>query len=181
MSIEDKIRLQFARGDIDPELVGMPWRGFTVHGFIEMDCPLISHIDGNLYQGGCIDGTPLPTHFNYVVNLYVSEGYRLHQDATEVSHRFYDELGQDMSRVDDIAANVVRMAESGHVLIHCQAGLNRSGLVTARALMHQGKSASEAIDLVRSRSPHVLCNSDFEGFLRDNPVPAGTSQGPVPA
>lgn len=53
------------------------------------------------------------------------------------------------------------------VLIRCQAGVNRSGLVTALVLMIAGYTAHDAIELVRQRrSPLVLCNGHFEQWLR---------------
>jgi protein-tyrosine phosphatase len=52
------------------------------------------------------------------------------------------------------------------VLVHCQAGLNRSGVVVARALMADGMSAVEAVSLIRERrSPACLCNPAFERWL----------------
>jgi protein-tyrosine phosphatase len=52
-------------------------------------------------------------------------------------------------------------------LVHCQAGLNRSGVVVAYALMLNGMSAAEAIARIRERrSPAVLCNPQFERWLR---------------
>jgi protein-tyrosine phosphatase len=71
-------------------------------------------------------------------------------------------------------AAVVRAAEWAHqswssgqrVLIRCQAGLNRSGVVTALVLMLEGWSPREAIDLIRSRrSSLALCNDDFVQWL----------------
>jgi protein-tyrosine phosphatase len=54
------------------------------------------------------------------------------------------------------------------VLVRCQAGWNRSGLVTALALMKDGRKAKDAIDLIRARrSPHALCNADFVRYLED--------------
>jgi protein-tyrosine phosphatase len=56
--------------------------------------------------------------------------------------------------------------EKGKTLVHCQAGLNRSGLVAAVALMKLGRTADEAIKLLRdSRSPMVLCNDTFVSQL----------------
>lgn len=56
----------------------------------------------------------------------------------------------------------------GKVLIHCQAGLNRSGLTAALVLMADGYTADDAIRLLRDkRSPVVLCNQAFERFLRE--------------
>jgi hypothetical protein len=59
------------------------------------------------------------------------------------------------------------------VLIRCQAGLNRSGLLMALVLMKDGYSAVEAIDLIRKmRSEWALCNENFVKWLieRDNPT-----------
>ena len=52
------------------------------------------------------------------------------------------------------------------VLIRCQAGWNRSGLITALVLIKDGYTPSEAIRLIReNRSTHALCNRDFEEWL----------------
>ena len=52
------------------------------------------------------------------------------------------------------------------VLIRCQAGLNRSGLVTALVLIKDGYSAKDAIALMRDkRSKDVLMNPLFEEWL----------------
>lgn len=57
-------------------------------------------------------------------------------------------------------------AEGKRVLIRCQAGWNRSGLITALVLMLDGIPATEAIDLIRNkRSENALCNPDFVDFL----------------
>jgi len=54
------------------------------------------------------------------------------------------------------------------VLVRCQMGWNRSGLVTALALMKDGHQAKDAIDLIRARrSPHALCNADFVRYLEN--------------
>ncbi|HEY6679097.1 MAG TPA: dual specificity protein phosphatase family protein [Actinomycetota bacterium] len=51
-----------------------------------------------------------------------------------------------------VARLVADLVQGGHrVLVHCVQGLNRSGIVVARALMLLGYSAAEAIDLVRLR------------------------------
>lgn len=56
------------------------------------------------------------------------------------------------------------------VLIRCQAGLNRSGLVTALVLYKAGYSTADAIELIREkRSPYALCNPRFVEHLRSLP------------
>lgn len=52
----------------------------------------------------------------------------------------------------EVARLVAGLVENGHrVLVHCVQGLNRSGVVIARALMFLGYEVGEAIDLVRLR------------------------------
>ena len=51
------------------------------------------------------------------------------------------------------------------VLIRCQAGANRSGLITAIVLMKDGMSAEVAIAKIRAKRKFALSNSDFVKFL----------------
>jgi protein-tyrosine phosphatase len=52
----------------------------------------------------------------------------------------------------EVARLVAGLLMSGHrVLVHCVQGLNRSGMVIARALMFMGHDVEEAVDLVRRR------------------------------
>jgi len=75
-------------------------------------------------------------------------------------------------KVRELAAFISSLVTSGRrVLVHCTEGLNRSGVVVARALMDMGMTASDAIDLVRRRrGPSVdrfpaLGNKAFEEWL----------------
>lgn len=68
----------------------------------------------------------------------------------------------------EAAAWVAARAASGRrVLSSCRSGLNRSGLVTALAVMRlSGLPPAEAVALVRERrSPHALNNAMFERFV----------------
>ena len=60
-------------------------------------------------------------------------------------------------QVRQLAGFIASLVASGRrVLVHCTEGLNRSGVVVARALMEMGRTASDAIDLVRrQRGPSV--------------------------
>lgn len=63
---------------------------------------------------------------------------------------------QDGDTVDpktrEVAALVAGLVRTRHrVLVHCVQGLNRSGMVVARALMFLGYGAAEAIALVQQR------------------------------
>lgn len=53
------------------------------------------------------------------------------------------------------------------VLVHCAAGINRSGLVSAAALIRGGYDAEEAIDMVREARSGALNNPEFVALLRD--------------
>jgi hypothetical protein len=75
-------------------------------------------------------------------------------------------------KVRELAVFIASLVTAGgRVLVHCTEGLNRSGVVVARALMAMGLSASDAIDLVRrQRGPSVdgfpaLGNDAFVDWL----------------
>jgi hypothetical protein len=61
-------------------------------------------------------------------------------------------------------ANILR--ESGRVLIHCRAGLGRTGLVAACILVDFGASAQEAIDVVRAARTNTIETSEQENYVR---------------
>ena len=109
--------------------------------------------------------------FDVVVTLY-ADANPAPWGVEEMRFGFYD---SDLSASD--AQRVVRVARAAHqrwtsgdqVLIRCQAGVNRSGLVTALVLMLEGYSAVDAIALIRAkRSPHVLSNRHFDSWLRNH-------------
>lgn len=129
--------------------------------------PLVSHIEGNLYTGGCLDGVRLSDDYSWVVSLYPWEKYRLGPNTQRVEVEMYDHDGMpDLTVLHETADLVVDRLNAGKVLVHCQAGLNRSGLVAALALIKMGRSPRQAIDLLREkRGPVVLCNRTFVRWL----------------
>lgn len=57
------------------------------------------------------------------------------------------------------------------VLIRCQAGLNRSGLITALVLVRDGMEPQEAISLIRrQRTAQCLNNRSFERLVQHMPT-----------
>ena len=134
-----------------------------------------------LWQGGTEDDDVLglPTHsghydgnnfpFDVVVTLYADA-----QPAPWGVEEF--RFGFPDSGLSDFAATkAIRLARIAHtrwtagerVLIRCQAGVNRSGLVMALVLMLEGFTADEAVQHIRQcRSPFVLSNRNFEHWLR---------------
>lgn len=143
-------------------------RGTATHGLTPFDVPFVSQITDDLWTGGCENGLVLPDHIQHVVSLYPWERYSAHHDVRSMlAVRMYDDLaGPDLDQLDAIASWVNICRSTGATLVHCQAGLNRSNLVAARALMLEGMTARAAIDLLRERrSPAVLCNPTFEHLL----------------
>lgn len=162
--MEDPTRVPLA---VDP--VRKRMKGTTIHGNKSFDVPYISEISAGLWQGGCHQGLVLPEFIDHLVSLYPWERYEVrYQLQTALTVKMYDSTDQGLQQVDDIAHWVTSVRkEGGNVLVHCQAGLNRSSLVVARVLMIAGMSADEAIRTVReARSEACLCNPAFEAWLR---------------
>jgi protein-tyrosine phosphatase len=152
--------------DVDPTAKRMS--GVTLHKGISFDVPFMTEVTGNLWQGGCEAGLELPEFISHVVSLYPWEAYEVsHELNSQLAVMMYDSLGQATNLIDALAQWVNVCREYGPVLVHCQAGLNRSSLVVARALMLGGMTADKAIRVIREkRSPACLCNPAFEKWLR---------------
>jgi hypothetical protein len=140
---------------------------------------LYSEILPGLWQGGTHDFDTLEfpkeypiwkseKQFDSVATLYAI-AHPVGWGISEWRYGFPDsELSaQDIPEIHNIAEWAFEQWISGKkVLIRCQAGWNRSGLVMALVLIKHGLSPREAIRLIREkRSPHALCNQDFVKFL----------------
>jgi len=140
---------------------------------------LFSMIAPNLFQGGTDDldvihlpqtnnhpRTDLP--FDAIVTMYA---WARPADWNVQEFRY----GVPDASINDINLDRLRQAvEFGYdrwklgdrVLIRCQAGLNRSGLVTALILIKDGCTAEKAISLIReSRGEDALFNTNFTNWL----------------
>lgn len=143
--------------------------GVAIHGNTPFDVPYISKLAENLWQGGCENGLVLPPNIDKVLSLYPWEQYYIdREDVERLEVRMYDSVDQAFDQVETLALLVNKWRKQGfNVLVHCQAGLNRSSLVATRALMLDGLTAEEAINKIRdARSPACLCNPSFEAYLR---------------
>jgi hypothetical protein len=68
----------------------------------------------------------------------------------------------------EAAAVIANLVRTGHsVVIVCEMGMNRSGLMTGLVLMTLGMSASKAVRKVRKRGRCALHNQSFVDFLYD--------------
>lgn len=132
-----------------------------------------------LWQGGTADdevvgcGVPRGHYdrnhpFDVVVTLY-ADALPAPWGVEELRYGF-----PDAELTSQAADHVLALSEVAYqrwrsgacVLIRCQAGVNRSGLVMAVTLMRLGLTAEEAIALIRSRrSPAALNNPAFVHWL----------------
>jgi len=136
---------------------------------MEFETTWITHIEGNLWTGGCTNGMVLPDDFKHVISLYPWERYEVkHKIASESYNYMYDADVPDKATLYKIVDWATECIADGQTLIHCQAGLNRSSLIAAMVLIDKGYTWQEAIKLLRDkRSETVLCNPKFVVFLAE--------------
>lgn len=151
----------------DPRTVHI--RGVSEHGNFRIDIPCLSEIVPGLWLGGVRPGLLLPPEIVHLVSLYPWSRYIIrHELASEMYVAMADSTDQPMGMIPWLASWVSRCRQDGPVAVHCSAGLNRSALVSALALMSGGMSAAEAIALIRDRRDKAcLCNPAFEAWLRE--------------
>lgn len=145
-----------------------------------------------LYQGGTEDDDVLsvPRHelrrrgsypFDTVVTLYAS-AQPAPWGVEELRFGFFDASlqGGDVRAVLRAARFAYqRWASGADVLIRCQAGMNRSGLVTALVLIRAGLTPGQAISLIRhQRGQTCLFNQHFVTWLLDHGAEALTDSTP---
>jgi hypothetical protein len=142
--------------------------------------PLFSEVAPNLFMGGTDDNATIDqaqtlrhfegsNEFDCVVTLYA---WAAPANWGVEERRFGF---PDSNLIEEYIPTILELAQWAHskwstgkrVNIRCQAGLNRSGLVTALTLMFSGMSADEAINTLREkRSEYALCNGEYELWLR---------------
>jgi len=102
--------------------------------------------------------------FDLIITLY-ADAQPAPWGVEEIRYGFPDSdlCRHDQARIERIAIRVAEAWSAGErVLVRCQAGVNRSGLVVAMVLRRLGWSAEEALSRVRMlRSDHVLSNRQF--------------------
>jgi hypothetical protein len=112
-------------------------------------------------------GPPVP-RFDKIMNLFPWGKYVVPELTEMVEITAFDGSEIDFDIFKESALRVIEWLNEGHqVLVHCQAGLNRSSFVIALILMEKYKmSPDEAINHIRkSRSPLCLCNDHFRQYL----------------
>jgi hypothetical protein len=146
---------------------------------IEEPQTLFNEILPNLFMGGTLDSKTIDCaqplqefqserDFDCIVTLYAwaapanwgVEERRLGFPDAQIIEEY-------LEPIHEMAAWAHSRWKSGKkVLIRCQAGLNRSGLLTALVLLQEGHSPTQAIELIREkRSEWALCNSDYVAYI----------------
>lgn len=135
----------------------------------------------NLFMGGTHEEddfrSPLYKHdisrvtnkdFDFVATLY-AWAKPVDWFVREYRYGVYDSRVEDLEldKLLDLVDLIHSEWKAGNrVLVRCQAGWNRSGLVMALVLQKEGLSAREAVSLIRARRDgHPLCNNEFVKWL----------------
>jgi hypothetical protein len=149
-------------------LMDRRFKGFaTACGDMKFDLPVVSHIEGNLWTGASVGEFDLPMspYFKSILNLYPWVKYPVPDGVNYREHELYDGHGKiDDTVIYELAGWVDKQPDV--VLVHCQAGINRSNLVAATVLILRGYTPKESLDLIRKqRGPEALCNWRFEEWV----------------
>jgi len=144
------------------------------------DPPTYSQISPTLWQGGTEEEDSTlhgrrrlatlndPRPFDVVVSL-CAHSLPVGWLVKEMRYAFPDgslepEIYQEVERIAEWA--YTEWKDGKRVLIRCQAGMNRSSLVTALVLMRDGVSAIDAVALIRKqRSLQVFSNKEFLKYV----------------
>ena len=149
--------------------------GTVNHSGNWFDAPYMQEIDDvfgdgvSLWVGGGDKSFILPDHILHYFCMSPWHHYQIDHDIdTQVVMRLHDSRSQETGdKILAVAAMVVECAKEGPTFVHCQAGLNRSNLVVATAMVLYGWDADEAIAYLREqRRDQVLCNPAFVDFVR---------------
>jgi protein-tyrosine phosphatase len=121
-----------------------------------------------LFQGDFPEGDVDWSPFDDVISMSTTApSPRLRPDGLWLHLPIPDGPMEDPDVVREVARTVAERVTAGRrVLVHCYAGLNRSGVVSARALMFMGVPVPEAIARVRAaRGEDALFNGHFVAWL----------------
>lgn len=124
-------------------------------------------IVANLWMGASPVYTGGAPEFRFIINLYPWEPYPLEDHQVVTSAKLLDgPMVPDEKLLFALADHVNTVRQIGMTLVHCQAGMNRSGLIVALALIRSGMKPGAAVKLIRERrDPDALFNMAFVSWL----------------
>lgn len=122
-----------------------------------------SEVIPGLYQGGGCDVRDADFDFILTLSDWTEEAFPCPARIPGCSWLFDDGPLPDTMKVESWGRFLASLVErEQRVLVRCQAGLNRSGMVVAATLVELGHTAEEAVRLVRrARGMYALSNPHF--------------------
>lgn len=83
--------------------------------------------------------------------------------------------GPNLPDIDELKAVAVYgytywKQQDKRVLVHCAAGMNRSGLVNGMILIFSGMSGKDAVNLIQQKRPGALSNVVFANYLQSQEI-----------
>jgi protein-tyrosine phosphatase len=111
-------------------------------------------------------------HVGIIVNLTRTKDDELAEWFARIGQRYIhqeipDGKTYDIELMNSIAGEVVNWMRNGWTaVVHCRAGRNRSGFISALVVMEMlGVSGAEAVKIVQARRPLSLYNEHFVEYL----------------
>lgn len=138
--------------------------------------PIYEIIPGQLYQRGKLHGLKDDVkeaglkHYGITQSVALAPTYPdqwMMDNVPYEHHPIPDGLFKEVEYVTSMARDLAFYIDRGGVVLTmCNAGRNRSGLLSALIICElTGLSGSVAMDIVRKERPNALANPHFERFL----------------
>lgn len=137
-------------------------------------------LPGKLYQRGRVDERCIPDMERMgvvaVACMVKGHSYPVKEwlDARDGGYYYFPipDGKMDGSDLNRLVLELTKRLDDGAVVVHCHAGRNRSGLVSALVLrQYLGISGREALQQVQLLRPNALANEHFCDYLRSLEAP----------
>lgn len=133
----------------------------------QIDADEIAH---NLWQGSAPQDGKLLRKAGFHALVLAAREYQPTFRGIKIFRLKLDDVRQPLTLRQRIAVHqaatwVCDQMNKGRVLVTCQAGLNRSGLVSAAALIMKGEHPRFAVTIVRMSRQWALNNQYFVDYL----------------
>jgi protein tyrosine/serine phosphatase len=97
-----------------------------------------------------------------IIDDYKKEGYKvIHYPISDF------ETPEDMESFHNLIKRISSALSSGNVLIHCGAGIGRTGMVAAGLAIFKGFKPNASMSMIRRVRPGSIETPEQENFLRD--------------